>query len=226
MAATLVTERLLLRPWRDEDFAPFAALNADPEVMRYFPGPLTREESDAMAARIAAAIERDGWGLWAVERRDSGEFIGFTGLAVPRFDFPFLPAVEVGWRLARGAWGHGFATEAALASLDHGFGHLGLEEVVSLTSVQNERSQAVMRRLGMKRDAEGDFEHPAYRPGDPLRAHVLYRLRSDAAPGPEPSERGGGAAGTGVRGRSDRVSEHRVTQVASHRRTVVPDPPR
>jgi len=177
VVAALTTERLRLRPWREEDLAPFAALNADPEVMRYFPGLLGREESDAMAARLSAGIEHDGWGLWALERRDSGDFIGFTGLAVPRFDFPFLPAVEVGWRLARSAWGSGYATEAARCALDHGFGPLGLEEVVSLTSVHNERSRAVMRRLGMVRDPRDDFEHPAYEPGDPLRAHVLYRLR-------------------------------------------------
>jgi RimJ/RimL family protein N-acetyltransferase len=198
----LTTERLVLRPWREEDLAPFAALNADPEVMRYFPKRLSREESDAMAARLAAAVERDGWGMWAVARRDSGDFIGFTGAGVPRFDLPFLPAVEIGWRLSRTSWGHGLATEAARATVDHCFGVLGLAEVVALVSVTNDRSRAVMRRLGMERDPAGDFEHPAYDPQDPLRFHALYRLRrpdaargdrGDADRGPQAEDGAGGA---------------------------------
>jgi RimJ/RimL family protein N-acetyltransferase len=189
--ATLTTPRLLLRPWREDDLAPFAALNADPEVMRHFPALLTREESDAMAHRLAGLVEEQGWGLWAVERRDTGEFVGFTGLAVPRFALPFLPATEVGWRLARAAWGHGFATEAAAASLDHAFGALGLDEVVAMATARNARSHAVMGRLAMSRDPADDFEHPGYPPGHPERPHVLHRVtrnawrsRSAALPGP------------------------------------------
>ena len=172
----LRTERLLLRGWRESDLEPFAALNADPQVMRYFPAPLSREESDALAARISASLAERSWGLWALER--DGVFIGFTGLAVPRFEAHFTPAVEIGWRLARSAWGSGYATEAASTVLRFAFEDLGLEEVVSFTAVQNRRSRAVMERLGMVRDEAGDFDHPALPAASPLRRHVLYRARN------------------------------------------------
>lgn len=177
--AVIETPRLLLRPWREDDLTPFAALNADPDVMRFFEEPLSRERSDAWARAIAAAIDDQGWGLWALERRDTGEFIGFTGLQVPRHELPCNPCVEVGWRLARTAWGQGFATEAGRASLAHGFGRLGLDEVVSLTAVANQPSRRVMERLGMTRDERGDFDHPAVSVGHPLRRHVLYRLSAE-----------------------------------------------
>lgn len=169
-----------MRGWREADRAVWAAMNADPEVMRYFHDTLTREQSDAMLDRMGAALEEQGWGMWALERQDTGELIGFTGLAVPASDLPFLPCVEVGWRLARSAWGLGFATEAARESLRVGFDEVGLREVVSMTSVLNVPSRAVMERLGMTRDPADDFEHPAVPPGHPLRPHVLYRLRADA----------------------------------------------
>jgi RimJ/RimL family protein N-acetyltransferase len=174
-AVTRHTERLVLRQWREEDLEPFAQLNADPEVMRYFPAPLDREQSDAMVTRMRERIEVQGWGLWAVERRDTGAMVGFTGLAVPRNPLPFQPCVEVGWRLARSAWGHGFATEAAREALRVGFHELGLAEVVSFTTVTNTRSRAVMERLGMVREPAEDFDHPALAEGDSLRRHVLYR---------------------------------------------------
>jgi RimJ/RimL family protein N-acetyltransferase len=174
----LTTERLLLRGWRASDRPPFAALNADPEVMRHFPAPLRREESDAFAERVAARIDRHGWGLWAVEHRETGAFLGFTGLAPVTFDAPFLPATEIGWRLARAAWGHGYASEAARAAVAFGFEALELDALVSFTAVENERSQAVMRRLGMTRDPAEDFEHPRVPEGHRLRRHVLYRLRA------------------------------------------------
>ncbi len=174
------TERLVLRGWRDGDRAAWAAMNADPEVMRYFHDTLTREQSDAMLDRMDAALAEQGWGLWALERQDTGEMVGFTGLAVPTHDLPFNPCVEVGWRLARSAWGRGFATEAAREALRVGFDEVGLAEVVSMTSVPNTPSRAVMERLGMTRDPADDFEHPAVPPGHPLRPHVLYRLRADA----------------------------------------------
>lgn len=174
------TERLVMRGWRETDRAAWAAMNADPEVMRYFHDTLTREQSDAMLDRMGAALEERGWGLWALERQDTGELIGFTGLAVPAHDLPFQPCVEVGWRLARSAWGLGFATEAGRESLRVGFDEVGLGEVVSMTSVLNGPSRAVMHRLGMTRDPADDFEHPAVPPGHPLRPHVLYRLRADA----------------------------------------------
>jgi ribosomal-protein-alanine N-acetyltransferase len=171
------TERLVMRQWRPADREPFAALNADPEVMRYFPGILTRADSDAVVDRLAAALDREGYGLWALEIIETGEFIGFTGIQVPSFDAPFMPATEIGWRLARSAWGHGYATEAARAAADFAFTALGLDELLSFTTPANSRSQAVMRRIGMTRDPAGDFDHPRIPPGHPLRRHVLYRLR-------------------------------------------------
>ena len=193
----LRTDRLLLRHWRDEDRAPFAALNDDPAVMEHFPHHLTREQSDAMADRIAGFLHEHAWGLWAVEVRDTGRFIGFTGLAVPRFEEHFTPCVEVGWRLARDGWGHGYATEAARASVAHGFTDLGLEEIVAMVVPANHRSQGVMRKLGMTRDEGADFDHPLVEEGSPVRRHRLYRLTrghwaSGAAtatttPGPEVS---------------------------------------
>ncbi|KAF0833574.1 RimJ/RimL family protein N-acetyltransferase [Ornithinibacter aureus] len=165
----------MLRQWREGDLEPFARLNADPDVMRHFPSLLSREQSDAMVDRLSGHIEAEGWGMWAVERRDTGEFIGFTGLAVPRQDLPFQPCVEVGWRLARDAWGHGYASEAAREALRVGFDELGLTEIVAFTAVANSRSRAVMERLGMVRDAAEDFDHPAVDVGHPVRRHVLYR---------------------------------------------------
>ncbi|GAA2440144.1 GNAT family N-acetyltransferase [Actinomadura vinacea] len=175
----LRTPRLLLRPWNPADRAPFAALNADPQVMEHFPARLTRAESDALADRIANAIRRDGFGFWAVEIAATGAFIGFTGLSVPSFTTHFTPAVEIGWRLARHAWGHGYATEAARHALAHGFQNLRLDEIVSFTTTANQRSQAVMTRIGMTRDPHGDFQHPRIPPDSPLQHHVLYRI--DAA---------------------------------------------
>lgn len=174
----LRTARLLLRRWRDADRAPFAALNADPEVMAHFPELLTRSASDWMVDRIEAAFDRDGYGLWAVEVTETGRFIGFTGMNEVGFTAHFTPAVEVGWRLARAAWGHGYATEAARAALSYGFDEVGLVEVVSFTAVTNLRSQAVMRRLGMTHDPADDFDHPQLPDGHRLRRHLLYRLRS------------------------------------------------
>jgi RimJ/RimL family protein N-acetyltransferase len=182
-AVELQTERLWLRQWRDADLEPFAALNADPEVMRHFPASLSREESDALADRCRTGIEQRGWGLWAVEVRadpaasdDAGAFIGFVGLSAPSFEAHFTPAVEVGWRLAERFWGRGYATEAATAALAHGFGELGLGEIVSFTTVANDRSRRVMERLGMHRGPADDFDHPSLAADDPIRPHVLYRL--------------------------------------------------
>lgn len=166
---------MLLRRWRAADRAPFAALNADPDVMRWFPAPLTRAESDALAAGIEDDLACQGWGLWALEDRATGRFIGFTGLDRPTFAAPFTPAVEVGWRLARAAWGRGFATEAGRAAIAFGFDELALDEIISFTAVGNARSRAVMVRLGMRRDEAGDFDHPRVA-DERLRRHALYRL--------------------------------------------------
>lgn len=171
----LETERLVLRRWRLDDLEPFAALNADPMVMEYFAGPLDREASDAFVKRIEEHFERRGFGLWAIEVRATGEFAGLTGLAVPGFQAPFTPAVEIGWRLAHRYWGRGYAPEAAAAALDFGFGELGLREIVSFTVPANRRSRRVMEKLGMHRSREDDFEHPLLPEGHPFRRHVLYR---------------------------------------------------
>ena len=182
------TERLWLRQWRDDDWAPFAALNADPEVMRHFPSTLDEQESNAFAYRNAALLEVHGYGLWAVEQAASGEFLGMVGLNQPLWDARFTPCTEVGWRFARSAWGHGYATEAARAALAVAFGPLRLDEVVSFTTVANTRSRAVMERLGMTRDAAEDFDHPRLDADSPVRRHVLYRLRRpDWSPSATPS---------------------------------------
>jgi RimJ/RimL family protein N-acetyltransferase len=178
----LRTERLLLRQWRVEDREPFAALNADPIVMEHFPSTLTRAESDAFADRIEHDLTERGWGLWAVEVPGNQPFIGFVGLAPVPFEAPFTPAVEIGWRLARAAWGAGYATEAARTVLTFALAELALDEVVSFTTVGNLRSQAVMQRIGLRRDPADDFEHPRLPVGSPLRCHVLYRIgRAEAS---------------------------------------------
>ena len=172
----LKTARLLLRPWRPEDLAPFAALNADPRVMEYFPNVLDRAASDAAAARIADHFRQHGYGLWAVEVPGVAPFVGFVGLWIPQFTAHFTPCVEIGWRLAHEHWGHGYASEGALAALAFGFGQLQLAEIVSMTTVANHRSQRVMQRIGMTRNERDDFDHPQLPAGHPLSRHVLYRL--------------------------------------------------
>ena len=173
----LRTERLLLRRWRPEDSEPFARLNADPQVMEYFPATLTRAQSDELIERIEDSFRSDGFGLWAVEMPGEIELAGFVGLINQKSEqLPFAPAVEVGWRLSRESWGRGIATEAARASVAFGFGELGLEEIVSFTTVANTRSRAVMERLGMRRDPAEDFIHPSLEPDHPLAPHVLYRV--------------------------------------------------
>jgi RimJ/RimL family protein N-acetyltransferase len=173
---------LRLRPWREADLAPFAAINADPVVMEHFPSVLERASSDALAERIGGHFDRHGYGLWAVEVPDVAAFIGFIGLAIPRFTASFTPCVEVGWRLARRYWGQGYATEGARAAVAFGFAEAGLEEIVSFTVPANRRSLAVMERLGMTSEAREDFDHPVLPAGHPLRRHRLYRLRRSSAP--------------------------------------------
>ena len=170
--SVITTERLRLRLWRDADAGDFAEMNADPRVMEYFPAPLGRAESDELLGKILAHFGTHGFGPWLVEERASGEFLGFTGLMIPTFDAEFTPAVEIGWRYARSAWGHGYASEAARACLAYGFDALNLERVVSFTSRLNLRSIAVMERIGMRFDSH--FEHPKLETGDRLRPHVLY----------------------------------------------------
>ncbi|MGL6041923.1 MAG: GNAT family N-acetyltransferase [Deefgea sp.] len=169
------TPRLLARQWCDEDLLPFAQLNADPHVMQFFPNCLSRAESDAMVERLRGFIVKCGWGLWAIEEQATQRFIGFVGLSIPSPELPCSPCTEIGWRLAPEFWGKGYATEAAQGALRCGFTQLNLAEIVSFTSIHNQPSQAVMRRLGMQQDAE-NFQHPKVPLGHPLREHCLYRL--------------------------------------------------
>lgn len=176
----LVTPRLVLAPWTEQDLAPFAALNADPDVMRYFPKTMTAEESDALVGRLRGMWTEHGYGLSAVRRREDDAFIGMVGIQkVLNPDYPFAPAVEVGWRLAKAFWRQGYAREAARAALAHGFDVLGLPEIVAFTAVGNQPSRAVMESLGMARDPADDFLHPLLPEDHPLRPHVLYRLQRD-----------------------------------------------
>jgi RimJ/RimL family protein N-acetyltransferase len=171
----LRTDRLALRRWRESDLKPWAAMNADPEVREHLGDLLTPEQSDASVALFQGEFDERGHGWWAVEVLATGEFIGFAGLDAVDEEMPF-GGVEVGWRLTRSAWGHGYATEAAGASLAFGFETLGLPEIVAVTTVANVRSQAVMRRIGMTRDPADDFDDPSV-PDGPLRRNVLYRVR-------------------------------------------------
>jgi ribosomal-protein-alanine N-acetyltransferase len=173
----LVTDRLVMRGWREDDKPAYARLNADPEVMAHFPGTLTREQSDEMVDRMTARWAELGFGLWAVEVQATGECIGFVGLAAPSWTMPFTPCIEVGWRLARHAWGQGYAPEAALAALRWGFEQLDPphDEFVSFTTSLNTKSQRVMQKLGLTRDPADDFDHPMY-PDWHERHHVLYRI--------------------------------------------------
>lgn len=178
----ITTERVLLRTWKDDDLVPFADMNADPAVREFFPGLLSPEESNASARRAKAAIERDGFGMFAAELRASGEFIGFIGLCPMDFAIPGIaqPAVEIGWRLARAHWGKGLATEGARAVVHYAFETLRLNEVIAITVPANARSRRVMEKIGMTCMPAFDFDHPKIAAGHPLRPHVLYQLRQGA----------------------------------------------
>ena len=180
--AEISTERLIMRGWRESDLAPWAAMNADPEVRRYLGPLLTFEQAEAWALNFQDDLDRYGFGFWAREVRTSGDFIGFTGLGTVDEDMPFA-GTELAWRLARPAWGHGYATEAALAALQYGFDILGLPEIVAVTMARNLRSQAVMRRIGMTTDPAEDFDDPDVDEGS-LRRHVVYRTQPSALAAP------------------------------------------
>ncbi|WP_394841951.1 GNAT family N-acetyltransferase [Pendulispora brunnea] len=180
------TPRLRLRRLRESDLEPFSAMNADPRVVEYLSTALSRTDSDALVARIGQHWDEHGFGLWAIEVPGEAPFIGFTGLARPRFHAHFTPCVEIGWRLAAEHWGRGYATEAARAALRVGFEVLGLPEIVSFTAVGNARSRRVMEKLGMRHEPRDDFDHPSLPEGHRLRRHVLYRLSATAA-GASPS---------------------------------------
>jgi len=176
----LVTERLLLRRWREADREAFARINADPRVMEFFPAPLTRDESDAMIDRFISHFAQHGFAPWALEWRATNELAGYVGLKYVRFEAPFTPAVEIGWRLAPEHWGSGLATEGAAAALRDGFDTVGLQEIVAFTTLANVRSQRVMHKLSMTHDPRDDFDHPQLPLGHPLRRNVLFRLRPPA----------------------------------------------
>lgn len=178
-ADALSTDRLVLRRWRESDLEPWAEMNADPAVREHLGPVLARAQSDASVARFEADFDERGFGWWAVEVRSTAEFIGFAGLDPVDDDLP-PTGVEIGWRLARGAWGNGYATEAARAALAFGFGELELPEILAITTADNVRSQAVMRRLGMTHDPADDFEDPS-EPAGPLRQNVVFRIASTRA---------------------------------------------
>jgi RimJ/RimL family protein N-acetyltransferase len=182
----LRTQRLLLRRWSDADLEPFAAINADPEVMEHFPAPLTREQSDELVAGIELCFEQEGFGGWAVQVLGEAQLIGFVGLFTVGEQMPFAPSVEIGWRIARPFWGRGLALEAAAAAVDFAFDVARLDSILAYTAAGNTRSQRLMGRLGMIRDPREDFDHPALPPGHALAPHVLYRLWAedwDGVPG-------------------------------------------
>jgi len=170
----IATPRLGLREWLPTDILPFIAMGKDPEVMRYFPSLLSEEQTLQMIDRIQTGFSKNGYGLYAVEEKSSGTFIGFTGFSIPRFESFFTPCVEIGWRYQKEAWGKGYATEAAKACLQYGFETLGFTEVVSFTSVLNTPSEQVMQRAGMTKKAE--FDHPNIPSGHQLCRHVLYHI--------------------------------------------------
>ncbi|MFG3453628.1 GNAT family N-acetyltransferase [Stutzerimonas stutzeri] len=175
----LETPRLRLRAWRDTDLDPLAEMCADPLVMRYFPGLLSRDDCAAAMARCRIHFARFGFGFWALERKSDERFVGLAGLSWSRLQQPFCPAVEIGWRLAHEFWGQGFAREAAEASLACGFDRLQLPEIVAYTAALNERSRSLMEALGMQHQPTDDFDHPNIGEGHPLRAHVLYRVTEE-----------------------------------------------
>lgn len=182
MHLVLETPRLYIRHWLKADEESFARLNADPEVMRYLPKRLTRIESDHLLECVRAGIEQNGMGFWALELKQTNSFIGFVGIAPVDNELPCAPSTEIGWRLVRNAWGYGYATEAALACIRLGFETYHLPEIVAFTAVANQRSRAVMQRLGMTYNSADDFDHPVLAKDSPLRRHVLYRLLNPAQP--------------------------------------------
>lgn len=175
MSTQLTTDRLILRPWKVEDYEPFARMTADPEVMKYFPSCLSKAESDFQAKRLQTLIETNGWGFWAVELKNTAEFIGFVGLHRQENAIPNAPFIEIGWRLAKTHWRQGYATEAAKKALDFGFKHLAANAIYAFTPLTNIPSQKVMQKLGMA-NTQQDFDHPKVATNHPLARHCLYKI--------------------------------------------------
>ncbi len=174
----LETDRIVLRDWSGDDLEPFAAMNADERVMEFYPAIIGREDSDALAMRLQQDIDAIGFGLYALEVKSTGNFIGYVGISEVRFPADFAPALEIGWRLSAQSWGHGYATEAARACMAHAFSKFEFPDLVSFTTHRNKKSIAVMERIGMQRNPADDFEHPNLPAGHPLRPHVLYRIEN------------------------------------------------
>jgi RimJ/RimL family protein N-acetyltransferase len=173
------TKRLILRGWREADLRPYFAMGQDREVMRYI-GPLaTRGDVRSTHDRMNGRLARHGHCFWAVERKIDGRFLGFCGLV--RGTPPIGGEVEIGWRLARHAWGQGYAREAAEASLSWAWRNLDRASIAGVTVAANVRSRALMERLGMIREPGGDFDHPELSSRDPLRRHIFYRIGRPAA---------------------------------------------
>ena len=172
------TPRLLLRQWIEEDRDPFAKLNSSKKVMEFFPKTLSKKESNDIIDKASQLIEEKGYCFWAVELKESSEFIGMIGVNDVLFDAPFTPAVEIGWRLDQRFWRRGLAAEGATAALNFAFSTLKLKEVVAFTSILNDPSMRLMEKIGMRRDEKGDFDHPNLEEGNRLRQHVLYRIPS------------------------------------------------
>lgn len=175
MIKCLQTDRLILRQWQEDDLLPFYELNSDPEVMAFFPSTLSRNESDQLASEIQARLNKNGWGFWAVEEKNSKDFIGFVGLNKPSVELPFSPCIEIGWRLAKKFWGKGYASEAGKKSLEFAFDDLSTDEIVSFTAAINKQSEMVMQRIGLS-NTHNNFNHPSVPNNSPLYEHILYKM--------------------------------------------------
>ncbi|MGD9738727.1 MAG: GNAT family N-acetyltransferase [Bauldia sp.] len=182
----ILTERLILRDWRPEDRPAFAAMNADPRVMHFLRGPMSAADADSMIDRFTAEIVREGLGIFAVEEAVSGRLVGMIGLHRIRPSIPIAPAVEVAWRLAADTWGQGYASEGARACLAFGFDEIGLPEIVAYATAPHAASRRVMEKIGLRRSAADDFDHPELPMDDPFRRHVVYRLRAEDWRGDQP----------------------------------------
>lgn len=164
-----------MRGWSDEDVHSWAEMNADPRVMEHFVSTIPRDQSYESAARLRREVEENGYGWFVLERKERPGFAGVLALCDVRWEAPFEPKREIGWRLPLASWGAGRATEAARALLEYAFTDLKWSEVVAFTAARNRRSRRVMEKLGMTHDSSEDFDHPRVPEGHPIRRHVLYR---------------------------------------------------
>lgn len=178
MTKTLETERLILREWRPEDREAFARMNADPMVMEFLPRIMDKDSSDKLMGRFTEHFKKYGYGPYAIELKETGEFVGFVGLRNVEFKSAFTPAVEIAWRLDYEYWGKGYATEAGRRVIEHAFKELKLPEIVAFTVYDNSRTMHIMEKLGMKRDEKGDFDYPTLPKGHPFGKFALYRLKA------------------------------------------------